>query len=160
MSRAYLDTNFLFGLFRQEEGARRDPTFRGWRERVEVEMSTDRPIISALVIDELSYRMILAWIGDGGGKDPLGTYRADTPAVMRRMRSRLRGLWKSIAQLEPELAPSEDEDVVLAQNLMIDPGLAPRNAFHAAYAIRGGCRWMISSHAAFDRLDRIERLGP
>ena len=161
MTRAYLDTNFLFGLFRQAEGvATGDPAFVGWRQRVETEMGVDLPVISALVVDELAYRMVLAWISDGGEQDPLRTYRADTPGVMRRMRTKLRGLWKSMAQLEPELTPSENQDVVLAQTLMVDPGLAPRDAFHAAYAIRGACRWIVSSDAAFDRLDRIDRLGP
>lgn len=161
MTRAYLDTNFLFGLFRQwESRAGVDPEFATWRGRVASEMDGNRPVISALVIDELTYRLVLAWMTDAGIKDPLSAYRADTARTMRRLRSRLRSLWRSIAELEPELAPSEEEDVVLAQNLMVNPGLAPRDAFHAAYAIRGRCKWIVSSDAAFDGVDRVQRLGP
>jgi predicted nucleic acid-binding protein len=161
VTRAYLDTNFLFGLFRDAEGVRAaDPLFGRWRRRVEVALAADRPLISALVIDELTYRLVLSWLIDSGTKDALGAFRNDTPLVMRRMGPKLEALWRSIARLDPELAPSDEEDVVLAQTLMIAPGIAPRDAFHAAYALRGGCRWIVSSDETFDRLDSVERLGP
>jgi predicted nucleic acid-binding protein len=161
VSRAYLDTNFLFGLFRHEEGhGQTDSYFADWRQRVEQEIGGDRPVLSALVVDEISYRLVLAWMTDAGVKDPLSAFRADTTGVMKRSRGKLLSLWKSIAKLEPELAPSEEDDVVLAQNFMVDAGLAPRDAFHAAHAIRARCQWIVSSDDAFDRLDRMKRLGP
>jgi predicted nucleic acid-binding protein len=47
----------------------------------------------------------------------------------------------------------------IAQSLTSDPGLSPRDAFHAAFALDGGCDWIVSSDAAFDRVPRLRRLG-
>ncbi len=159
MSRVYLDTNYLFGLVRQPDEAAR-PDYAAWRARVEAEISSDPPLVSALVVDELAHRLVLAWLRDSGETAPLTTFRRSTPTVMKRMRTRLAGLWKALDGLDLDVASSQPSSMHLAQSLMSDPGLAPRDAFHAAYAIDGGCDWIVSSDAAFDRLPRLRRLGP
>lgn len=159
MSRVYLDTNYLFGLLRHSEQAGR-PEFLSWRERVEVQIGSDPPLISALVVDELAYRLVLAWLRDAGDAAPLTTFRGSTATVMKRMRRRLSELWKALDDLDLDLASSHPSSMHIARSLMIDPGLAPRDAFHAAYAIDGGCDWIVSSDAEFDRMPLLLRLGP
>jgi predicted nucleic acid-binding protein len=159
VSRAYLDTNFLYGLLRQvDDGEGTD--FVDWRQRVQVELGGDPPLISGLVIDELTYRLVLGWLRDAGDSDPLTTFRRSTATVMRRMHRHLSSLWTALDQLDADLAPTDWSVVQLAQGLMTDHGLGPRDAFHAAYAISGRCRWIVSSDAGFDVLDRVRRLGP
>ena len=159
MSRVYLDTNYLFGLLRPGDPAA-NPSYVAWRERVEAEIGVDPALASDLVVDELAYRLVLSWLSDSGDADPLTTYRRSTASVMKRMRSRLVALWKALDGLDLDWAPSQPSSQHLAQSLMSDPGLAPRDAFHAAYAIDGGCKWIVSSDAVFDRLRRLDRLGP
>jgi predicted nucleic acid-binding protein len=159
VSRPCLDTNFLFGLLRQvDDGGGTD--FVDWRQRVQVELESDPPLISGLVIDELTHRLVLAWLRDGGDSDPLTTFRRSTATVMRRMRRHLSSLWTAIDQLDADLAPTDWSVVQLAEGLMTDPGLRPGDAFHAAYAIGGRCRWIVSSDPGFDLLDRVRRVGP
>ncbi len=43
---------------------------------------------------------------------------------------------------------------------MAAPGLAPRDAFHAAHALGAGCQIVVSSDDAFDRVTDRTRLGP
>ncbi len=159
MSRVYLDTNFLFGLVRQDERAS-DPTFTAWRERVEAETGSDPPVVSALVVDELAYRLVLAWLHDSGDKNPLTTFRQSPATVMKRMRSRLAKLWKALDDIGLDIAASDLSSIRNAQSLMGNPGLTPRDAFHAAYAIDSRCAWIVSSDREFDRVHRLSRLGP
>jgi len=159
LSRVYLDTNYLFGLMRQAEQSA-PAEYLSWRERVEAEIGSDAPLISALVVDELAYRLVLAWLRDSGDAAPLTTFRRSTVTVMKRMRARLSGLWKALDDLDLDLAPSHPSSMHIAQSLMGDPGLAPRDAFHAAYAIDGRCDWIVSSDATFGRLPQLRRLGP
>ncbi len=159
MSRVYLDTNYLFGLMRQTEQSA-PAEYLYWREGVEAEIGSDRPLISALVVDELAYRLVLAWLCDSGDAAALATFRRSTVTVMKRMRGRLAGLWKALDNLDLDLAPSHLSSMHIAQSLMSDLGLAPRDAFHAAYAIDGRCDWIVSSDATFDRVPRLRRLGP
>lgn len=159
MTRVYLDTNYLFGLMRQSDPAF-DPDYVAWRKRVEAEIAADPALVSDLVVDELAYRLVLAWLRDSGDADPLTTYRKSTTSVMKRMRSRLVTLWKALDDLDLDWASSQPSSQHLAQSLLSDPGLSPRDAFHAAYAIDGGCHWIVSSDAAFDRVPKLGRLGP
>jgi len=159
VTRVYLDTNYLFGLLRQSESTI-DPVYAAWRERVEAEIATDAALTSDLVMDELAYRLVLSWLRDSGDTDPLATYRRSTATVMKRMRSRLVALWKALDDLDLDWASSQRSSQHLAQSLMGNPGLSPRDAFHAAYAIDGGCNWIVTSDPAFDRIPRLDRLGP
>jgi predicted nucleic acid-binding protein len=159
VTRVYLDTNYLFGLMRQGDLAV-EPEYGAWRERVEVEIGADPAVASDLVVDELAYRLVLAWLRDSGDRDPLATYRKSTVVVMKRMRSRLVAVWKALDDLDLDWASSQLSSQHVAQSLMSNPGLSPRDAFHAAYAIDGGCKWIVSSDSAFDRVSRLGRLGP
>jgi predicted nucleic acid-binding protein len=159
VSRVYLDANFLFGLVRQRDG-HGSTGFSAWRERVQAAAAEDPPAVSGLVIDEVTYRLVLSWLRDAGDAEPLTTYRREGRAVMRRMRQPLGWLWKALDRLDADVVPTDRSVVQLAQGLMSDPGLAPRDAFHAAHAIGGRCRWLVSSDPAFDLQDRVERLGP
>lgn len=159
MSRVYLDTNFLFGLVRQDERVR-NSAFSVWRERVDAETRSDPLVVSALVVDELAYRLVLAWLRDSGDNQPLTTFRQSPATVMKRMRPRLAKLWNALDAIDLDIAASDLLSIRHAQSLMSDPGLAPRDAFHAAYAIDSRCAWIVSSDREFDRVRRLSRLGP
>ncbi len=73
LSRCYLDTNFLYAHLRSRRGATVGPT-ASWRALVTAEMA-DGAVISALMLDELAYRLVLAWLRDDGERDPLSAYR-------------------------------------------------------------------------------------
>ena len=47
-----------------------------------------------------------------------------------------------------------------ARQLLVRPGLAPRDAFHAAHALGAGCDLIASTDPDFDRVDRLRRLAP
>ncbi len=159
MSRLYIDTNFLYGHLRQPiRGA--DPRFAAWRSRVISEAADDAPVISALVIDELAYRSILGWLSDTGDRDPFGTYRRSSTAVMRRMRTRLRRLWKALDQFAAEITSTDTAVIDRAQRFMAEPGLGPRDAFHAAHALEASCEWIVTSDPDFDAMPQLKRLGP
>jgi predicted nucleic acid-binding protein len=43
---------------------------------------------------------------------------------------------------------------------MAQPGLAPRDAFHAAHALEAGCDLIASSDAGFDQVAGLRRVAP
>lgn len=160
MTRAYLDTNYLFGLFRQSEDAVQGKEFAAWRGRVESEIGDDSVYVSDLVVNELAYRLVLAWLRDAGDARPLETFRKSTAAALRRVRPKLSALWNGLDGLDLDLVAGRASSLHIAQSLMGDPGLSPRDAFHAAYAIDSGCSCIVSSDSDFDRIHRLRRLGP
>lgn len=159
MTRCYIDTNFLFAYSRR---ASTDPDLRldDWRKRVDEELGTDSGVISGLVLDELAYRAVLAWLRDAGDASPLATFRKSAPAVMRRMRGRMRRLWKAIDEMNFEIAMTDRSVINRAIELMSDPGLSPRDSFHAAHAFDSGCAVIVSSDSDYDRLSALRRVGP
>lgn len=159
MSRGYLDANYLYVHLRQPRRTP-DPRVSEWRRRVLVELGDDAAVISALVLDELVYRLILAWLGDDGDTDPLSTYRRDAAQVTRSMKSRLTRTWKAIDRLNLELAITDQRVVDRARQLLVRPGFAPRDAFHTAHALEAGCEIIASSDPDFDRVDGLRRLAP
>lgn len=158
MSRCYLDTNFLYAHLRSKRGGALGPV-EAWRTQVLGELG-EGGVISALVFDELAYRLVLAWLRDDGDADPLSTYRADPGAAMRAARRRLSAAWRALDLLALELQSTDGAVVDRAKALMARPGLAPRDAFHAAHAIEAGCGLIASSDAGFDRVSGLRRLGP
>lgn len=160
MSRCYLDTNFLYGHLRQRR-EKAEPNFHRWRERVLAEMGGDPGISSALVMDELAYRSVLAWLRETGEAEPIAKFRKASGEVMRLMRPRLRRFWAAVDALLLEVIPTDGAVLVRARGLMANPGLAPRDAFHAAHAVESGCEWIVSADPDFDRLkQQLPRLGP
>jgi predicted nucleic acid-binding protein len=159
VTRCYLDTNFLYAYSRQV-GGQPDQRVEEWRQRVDQALGDDPGVISGLVYDELVYRSILAWLRDAGDRDPLTTYRESTVAVMQRMRSRLRRLWDAVDSMGFDYAVTDRTVTRQAVDLMSDPGLAPRDAFHAAHALDSGCSLIVSSDPDYDRLSMIHRLAP
>lgn len=159
MSRLYLDTIFLYLHLRQGiEDA--DPRVARWREHVWAELEDGTAVISPLVVDELAYRMLLAWLRDDGVADPLSRFRSDPAEVTKTMATRLRSLWRDVDRLRLEMLGTDHRVVGRAQRMMASPGLAPRDAFHAASALDGRCDVIVSSDAAFDRVRALARLGP
>lgn len=158
MSRCYLDTNFLYAHLRAKRGATLGPV-EAWRARVLGEMD-DGVVVSGLVFDELAYRLVLAWLRDDGAGDPLSTYRADPGNAMRVSRRRLAAVWRAVDALSLELQPTGHAVVERAKSLMAQPGLPPRDAFHAAHALEAGCDVIVSSDAGFDGLTGLRRVGP
>lgn len=130
-----------------------------WRTSVLDEME-GAGVISGLVLDELAYRLTLAWLRDDGDSDPLSTYRADPRSVMHAMRRRLSATWRAIDSLSLELQATEHVVIERAKALMSRPGLPPRDAFHAAHAIEAGCSLIASSDADFSQVPGLRRLGP
>jgi predicted nucleic acid-binding protein len=117
-------------------------------------------VISGLVLDELAYRLVLAWLRDDGDADPLSTYRADTRKAMQAARRRLTAAWRAVDSLALELQPTGHAVVGGAKSLMAQPGLAPRDAFHAAHALEAGCDLIASSDSGFDQVSGLRRLAP
>ncbi len=157
MSRCYLDTNFLYAHLRSKRGGVLGPV-EEWRAQVLEEMEVG--VISALVIDELAHRLLLAWLRDDGEADPLSAYRADAAAAMRGARRRLGAAWRAIDSLGLELQATDLAVVESAKLLMSRPGLAPRDAFHAAHALAAGCELVASADPAFDAVGGLRRLAP
>lgn len=159
MSRCYLDTNFLYTHLRSPRDVA-PGIVESWRSRVVAELAVDSGVISALVLDELAYRLILAWLRDDGDRDPLSAYRANPRRVMRTVRQRLTTTWDSVDSLALELQPTDRVVVEQSKTLMASPGLTPRDAFHAAHALVAGCTVIVSSDSAFDRVQGLRRLAP
>lgn len=159
MSRCYLDTNFIYAHLRSKRGATLGPV-ETWRARALAEMEDGGGVISALVLDELAYRLVLSWLRDDGDSDPLSTYRVEARKVMRAARRRLAAAWRAVDALPLELQPTEHAVIEGAKALMSQPGLSPRDAFHAAHAIEGGCELIVSSDPGFDQLSGLRRVAP
>jgi predicted nucleic acid-binding protein len=156
VSRCYVDTNFLYLHLRQRD----DPAVAAWRRQLEAELGGEAGVISPLVLDELAYRSILAWLRESGDKSPLSTFRSSTSSVMRRMRRRLARLWKAVDDLDFELTTTDRVVTRRAIAFMSNPGLGPRDAFHAAHALDSGCEVIVSSDPDYDQVRAIRRLGP
>jgi predicted nucleic acid-binding protein len=159
LSRCYLDTNFIYAHLRSERGRTLGPV-EDWRARVLDEIGDGAGVISALVLDELAYRLVLAWLRDDGDGDPLSTYRVNSRETMRAMRRRLTAAWGAVDSLGLELQASDRSVVAAAQSLMARPGLAPRDAFHAAHALEAGCEAIASSDSGFDGVPGLRRVAP
>jgi predicted nucleic acid-binding protein len=159
MSRCYIDTNFLYVHLHAG-----DPETLawagGWRGRLEQELADDAGVISGLVIDELAYRSVLTWLREDGDANPLSTFRSRPRAVMATTRSRLRRIWEAIEELDLEVALTDRGVVRRATELMSDPGLPPRDAFHAAHALDSQCAVIVSADPDYDVLADLRRLGP
>jgi predicted nucleic acid-binding protein len=160
VSRCYLDTNFLYSHLRSPRTEAEAQVVAGWRTRVLAEVTVDGGVISALVLDELAYRLVLAWLREDGERDPLAKFRADSGGVMRAMRARLARIWQSLDSLSLELQPTDKAVVEQAKSLMADPCLGPRDAFHGAHALVADCRAIASADPAFDELAGITRISP
>jgi predicted nucleic acid-binding protein len=159
VSRCYLDTNFLYVHLRSKAGTVAAP-LEEWRRAVSTQVAADGGVISALVLDELAYRLILAWLRDDGVADPLSRYRTEPQITMRAVRRRLTTTWRAVDSLALELCPTERAVVAEAQALMGKPGLGPRDAFHAAHAVVSGCELIASADAAFKQVPGLGCLAP
>jgi hypothetical protein len=106
-----------------------DARVDAWHRSVDHELGGDPGVIGGLVLDELDHISVLAWLRDAGDKDPMSTFRGSTPALMRRMRSRLQRLWTAIDKLEFELAITDRSVSNQAIALMSNPGLSPETRF-------------------------------
>lgn len=159
MSRCYLDTNFLYAHLRSRRGRTLGPV-EAWRARVLEEIDGGTGVISALVLDELAYRLVLAWLRDDGDADPLTTYRASPRDAMRAARRRLAATWRAVDSLGLTSRTTEGAVIATAKSLMSRPGLAPRDAFHAAHALEASCDLIASSDASFDDVPGLTRLAP
>jgi predicted nucleic acid-binding protein len=158
LSRCYLDTNFIYAHLRSKRGGALGPV-EAWRARVLNEMDGNG-VISGLVIDELAYRLILAWLRDDGDGDPLATYRIDARTVMHAMRRRLAATWRAVDSLSLELQPTEHSVIDRAKALMSRPGLSPRDAFHAAHALAADCTLIASGDTDFNQVPGLRLLAP
>jgi predicted nucleic acid-binding protein len=124
------------------------------------EVASDGGVISALVLDELAYRLILAWLRDDGVDDPLSRYRSEPQLTMRAVARRLTATWRAVESLSLELWPTDQAVVARAQGLMAKPGLSPRDAFHAAHALVAACSLVASTDTAFEQVPGLSCLAP
>jgi predicted nucleic acid-binding protein len=159
LSRCYLDTNFLYVHLRSKANAAPAPV-EDWRQAVLDQVARDGAVISALVLDELAYRLILAWLREDGAADPLSEYRTQPQKTMRAVRKRLTTTWQAVDSLALELYPTDRAVVTRAQELMARPGLGPRDAFHAAHALLAGCHSIASTDPAFQGVPELRCLAP
>jgi predicted nucleic acid-binding protein len=158
LSRCYLDTNFLYVHLRSRASAA--TPIEEWRRSVVTQVIADGGMISALVLDELAYRLILAWLREDGVVDPLTKYRTEPQNTMRAVRRRLTMTWRAVDALALELCPTDRAVVTRAQALMAKPGLGPRDAFHAAHALAATCSLIASTDTAFERVPGLSCLAP
>jgi predicted nucleic acid-binding protein len=159
VSRCYLDTNFLYVHLRSKANAA--PTaVEDWRNAVLAEVETDGAVIGALVLDELAYRLIIAWLRQDGIADPLSEYRNHPQKAMRAVRQRLATTWQAVDSLALELWPTDRAVVTQAQALMAKPGLGPRDAFHAAHALVAGCHSIASTDPVFQTVSGLKCISP
>lgn len=159
LSRCYIDTNFLYVHLHAGDQETR-AWAAAWRGGLEEELADDAGVISGLVIDELAYRSVLTWLREDGDTDPLTTFRNRSRAVMSTMRGRLRRIWDAVDELDLEIALTDRGVAHRATELMSDPGIPPRDAFHAAHAIDAECAVIVSSNSDYDLLPDLRRLGP
>lgn len=159
MTRCYLDTNFIYTHLRSRRDGASEPV-EAWRAQVLLALEGGGGVISALVLDELAYRLILAWLRDDGSPDPLSAYRADPRSAMGAVRTRLKAVWRSVDALSLELQPTDRAVVERARSLMARPGLAPRDAFHAAHALEAGCGLVASADAGLGEVPGLRLLAP
>jgi predicted nucleic acid-binding protein len=158
VTRAYLDTPYLYLHF--STSVTSDTRFAAWKEAVVDAVGNDAMVISALAVDELAYRLILGWLRDDNDPDPLTTCRRAPAETTRSMGQRLRKLWDGLDALHLETAVATLAVIRRAQTFMTDPGLAPRDAFHAAHALASQCEIIVSADPDFDRVEELRRLGP
>jgi predicted nucleic acid-binding protein len=59
-----------------------------------------------------------------------------------------------------EIAVTDRSVTRRAIELMSDPGLSPRDAFHAAHALDSGCPVIVSSDSDYEGLTGLRRIGP
>ncbi len=159
MSRCYLDTNFIYVHLRSGRDAA-PQRIESWRAHVLAQLQDGDGVISALVLDELAYRLLLAWLRDDGDADPLSTYRADPRVAMQAVRSRLTATWRAVDSLALELQPTDYMVVERAKTLMARAALAPRDAFHAAHALEADCDLIVSSDPGFEHVAGLQLLAP
>lgn len=159
MSRCYVDTNFIYAHLRATPGSE-PAALLAWREKVLANVNAGGGVIGPLVLDELAYRLILAWLRDDGDADPLSTYRSDPRAVMHRARRRLSRVWRVVDDLALELHPTDRDVVGRARELMIKPGLPPRDSFHAAHALAAGCDVIASADRGLQNVPGLRLLHP
>jgi predicted nucleic acid-binding protein len=131
-----------------------------WRRSVVTQVAADGGVISALVLDELAYRLILAWLREDGVADPLTKYRTEPQITMRAVRRRLTTTWRAIDALALELCPTDRAVITRAQALIAKPGLGPRDAFHAAHALAATCSLIASTDTAFERVPGLTCVAP
>lgn len=155
----YLDTNFVYAHLRSTPADAPAP-LSDWRRRVLEEVAADGGVISALVLDELAYRLVLAWLRDDGDRDPLSIYRADPRTAIRHVRRRLSATWRAVDELGLELHPTDHDVVARAKSLMSRPGLPPRDAFHAAHALASRCSAIATSDEVFGRVPGLALIRP
>lgn len=99
MSGFYLDANFLTLQFRHPAPQGPGSHLESWLDEVAERIAGERSVISALVMDETVYRLILGWLRDEGEADPLSAYRRNSRAVMKRFGKRLRNVWEAMESL-------------------------------------------------------------
>jgi predicted nucleic acid-binding protein len=159
VSHCYLDTSYLYTHLRSRPSTAPDP-IEDWRRAVQVEATNDGAVISALVLDELAHRLILAWLRDDGADDPLTMYRSEPQKTMRAVRRRLSATWQALDSLSLELCPTDHTIVARARELMAKPGLRPRDAFHAAHALAAACSLIATANADFELVPGLSCLAP
>jgi len=76
------------------------------------------------------------------------------------MHRRFDQLWAAVNELELEVAIADKSFAVHAIAFMSDPGLARRDAFHAALAVESDCKVIVSSDPDYDRVSGLRRLAP
>lgn len=60
-----------------------------------------------------------------------------------------------------EILPVERADILLSLRLLEKyPGINPRDAIHAATALRGGFKYILSVDRHFDRIKGLQRIDP
>lgn len=150
-SRIYLDTMIPYALLRSaHEGAM--SFFNAVRE------GRITALMSALVFDELAYRLLLAFIRDRYSGSPLGHLRRRQGELLLQFAPAVAGLLERLRDI-PHVAvlDVQPEDVGAMLEAMIAYSLLPRDALHLAAMRRTGCLDILSEDEHFDRVPGLRR---
>jgi len=152
--RVYVDTNVLYMYLRA------DPVYLPTIERFlqRVVQGDIVAYVSLLTMDELYYRLLLALVREGTGRNPLDVLRDDVPGTVARYGGGITTVLHKLMGL-PNLTLVGIEPVDFERMLenITRFALLPRDALHVSVLQRLGMSALASDDTDFDRVAGIER---
>jgi len=153
--RVYVDTNVLYMYLRAD--VVHLPIIQTFFRRVirgDIEA-----IVGVPVLDELSYRLLLARLRDEQGRNPLDALREDLVGAIENHGPLIRNAIEQFLSLPNiSVASAERVDGKRMLDNMIEYKLLPRDALHVAIMQRLGIELIASDDMDFDRVQGLKRL--
>lgn len=147
----YLDTMILYEFLRTEE-----EQVIALFKRIEAGEITAHT--SVLTIDEVSYRMMLAFIKDQTGGSALDQLRRDKTKWIQSIYPQLQPQLQRMQGFPNlHLTAVETDDLTRMHNAVRQYQLMPRNALHFAAMQKVNCLNIVSEDGDFDRIPHVQR---